>query len=181
MKTIFIHGGSRGSLFINGLVKEIAPRLLATFKIHHQTGRVDYSGCLDYKKNLPKNLQTNYVVEPYLVGEKWVKSLLAADLVVSRAGANVCSELATLKKPAVLIPLRYSYLNEQYENALALQKMGGVEMIEQKNTTVELLYQMILKMNKNLAQYQKAYENYLNQDLKAAENLLALVLKVIQK
>lgn len=181
MRTIFIHGGSRGSLFINGLVKEIAPRLLTSFRIHHQTGELDYPNLVDYKKNLPKHLEANYTLDSYLVGEAWAKSLKLADVVVGRAGANVCSELMVLKKPAILIPLKYSYLNEQLENARALQSMGGVEIIEQKNATGELLYQTIVKMSVNIAQYQQAYAKYVNPDLVAADKLLDLILKVTQK
>lgn len=181
MKTLFIHGGSRGSKFINELTRELAPKLLTNYKIHHQTGEADYQEFLIFKKSLPKNLQTNYIVDPYLIADKWVASIRDAFLIIGRAGANVCSELLALKKPAILIPLKYSYLNEQYENAQSLQKIGGAEVIEQKNVTNELLYQTILKVSANIAQYQKAYEKYVNPDLEAADKLLSLILKVVQK
>jgi len=178
MKTIFVHGGSRGSKFINGLIKELAPKLLTDFKVHHQTGEADYQEMVAFRKSLPDNLRDNYVVDPYLLADKWVDSLREADVVVGRAGANVCSELLVLKKPAILIPLRYSYLNEQYENAKVLENLGVAEVIEQKKATSELLYQTIIKMDKNLVQYQNAFLGYINPDLKAADNLLDLVLKV---
>ena len=113
-----------------------------------------------------------------MLADKWVDSLREADVVVGRAGANVCSELLVLKKPAILIPLRYSYLNEQYENAKVLENLGVAEVIEQKKATSELLYQTIIKMDKNLVQYQNAFLGYINPDLKAVDNLLDLVLKV---
>ena len=181
MKTIFVHGGSRGSKFINSLIRELAPKLLTDFKIHHQTGELDFQEFVVFKKSLPGNLQPNYMVDPYLIADEWVTSLKEALLVVGRAGANVCSELVALEKPAILIPLKYSYLNEQYENAMALQETGVAEVIEQKNVTSELLYETIMKMSSNIAQYQKAYLNYHNPDLKAADKLLDLVLKVVQK
>ena len=53
--------------------------------------------------------------------------MAAADVVISRAGAMSISELALMKKAAVLIPSPYVADNHQYKNAMALQnKHAGI-------------------------------------------------------
>ena len=58
--------------------------------------------------------------------------MAAADLVVSRAGAMSISELALMKKAAVLVPSPYVADNHQYKNAMALHDKGAGICVEEK-------------------------------------------------
>ena len=53
----------------------------------------------------------------------------AADLVVCRAGATSCAELAVTGTPSVLVPLPGAPGDHQTENARALERAGGAELI----------------------------------------------------
>ena len=53
----------------------------------------------------------------------------AADLIVSRAGASTLAELATLGKPAVLVPYPLAVKNHQEINAQAYESSGAAKVI----------------------------------------------------
>lgn len=63
--------------------------------------------------------------------------MAAADLVICRAGAMTLTELAMMKKPAILIPSPNVTDNHQYKNAKVLADGGGAELIEECDLTVE--------------------------------------------
>ena len=65
--------------------------------------------------------------------------LSAAHLVVGRAGASTCAELAVAALPSVLIPLKIATDDHQTLNAKALTDVGAAEMIREDDVTVERL------------------------------------------
>lgn len=65
--------------------------------------------------------------------------MAASDLVIARAGAITLSELAILKKPAILIPSPYVTDNHQYKNAKVFSDAGAAVLIEEKDLTPALL------------------------------------------
>jgi UDP-N-acetylglucosamine--N-acetylmuramyl-(pentapeptide) pyrophosphoryl-undecaprenol N-acetylglucosamine transferase len=62
-----------------------------------------------------------------------------AHLVVSRSGASSVAELATVGRPAVLIPFPHALDNDQLRNAEAMQAVGGGILAEQKTLTGDAL------------------------------------------
>ncbi|MCL2151375.1 MAG: UDP-N-acetylglucosamine--N-acetylmuramyl-(pentapeptide) pyrophosphoryl-undecaprenol N-acetylglucosamine transferase [Oscillospiraceae bacterium] len=88
--------------------------------------------------------------------------MAAADLVVCRAGASTLAELAAMGKPAVLVPSPYVTNNHQEENAKQLLKVGGAEVILEKNCTGETLFDVVSSLLSNrdalerMSQAQKA-------------------------
>ena len=67
----------------------------------------------------------------------------AADVVLCRAGGSTIAELTAMGKPAVLIPSPYVANNEQEKNALQLQKVGGVVVLDEKDCTGEMLFNTV--------------------------------------
>lgn len=113
---LLITGGSLGADRLNETVLAALPELTAQFRIVHLCG----------PGKLP-NLQTpvhGYLAFEYLT-EEWGDVLAAADLVVSRAGANTLFELLALAKPHLLVPLsRAASRGDQIENAEYAQAAG---------------------------------------------------------
>jgi UDP-N-acetylglucosamine--N-acetylmuramyl-(pentapeptide) pyrophosphoryl-undecaprenol N-acetylglucosamine transferase len=62
------------------------------------------------------------------------EALAAADVVVSRAGVNAITDVATLGKPTVLIP-NYQMAGHQVENARVLSRMGAVRVLDGQTLT----------------------------------------------
>ena len=63
----------------------------------------------------------------------------SAHLVIGRAGASTCSELAVAALPSVLIPLKIAMDDHQTLNARALSEAGAAKVIAEDDLTVESL------------------------------------------
>jgi len=139
-KIILAFGGSLGADIINKNIRKILPKILNDFNVVHICGpsRVD-SSCkhVDYK-------QFEYL------HEQFAHILAAADLVVSRAGANSVYELIMAKKPNILIPLAAkSSRGDQILNAKYCVINGYSELILQEELTPEALLEKIYILEKN--------------------------------
>ena len=80
-----------------------------------------------------------------------------ADIVISRAGANAISELLSLKKPNILIPLpATSSRGDQILNAKSFESQGFSVVIDEDDLTKKLLLEKIQELYFNRASYVKA-------------------------
>jgi UDP-N-acetylglucosamine--N-acetylmuramyl-(pentapeptide) pyrophosphoryl-undecaprenol N-acetylglucosamine transferase len=154
LPTLFIIGGKQGSYEINKTMEKILSQLLLSVNVIHQSGRNKRTGDYDrlkrFKAELNNDLKSRYLLKPYFFEKEMINCLLAADLVISRAGAHITYELQALAKPAILIPIPWSYNNEQYENALILKKLGMAKIINQNNLTAKSLDGLIISCLNNL-------------------------------
>ncbi len=152
---IYITGGNQGSHVINMAVVEILPKLLKHYRVIHQTGERDYPQITNYKLEIAEKLRERYFISPFIdphdIG--WV--LNKADLIISRAGANIVCEVAALGKPALFIPIPWVYQNEQEKNAQMLVKAGTAEILPQEKLNGEVLLTKISQMTKNLLKYKR--------------------------
>lgn len=72
--------------------------------------------------------------------------MAAADLIISRSGANSLSELEAMGRASILIPSPNVAGNHQYHNAMVLGKAGAAIVIEEKNLTGESLIECVSKL-----------------------------------
>lgn len=70
----------------------------------------------------------------------------AADLIISRAGASTCNEIAACGIPSILIPSPNVTNNHQEKNARVLEARGGAVVILEKECTAEKLYTTIQEL-----------------------------------
>lgn len=125
--TLLIMGGSMGSAVINNTVIEACGELLKTYNIVHILG----NNKMDYKSRYYRNICFADNIEDYFA---------LADIVISRAGATACAELAFLKKKTLLIPLpKGSSRGDQELNAKAYREAGAAEVLPQKDLSKESL------------------------------------------
>lgn len=66
--------------------------------------------------------------------------MAAADIVISRAGASACNEIAASGTPGILIPSPNVTDNHQEKNARAIAAKGGAVVMLEKDCTAEKLY-----------------------------------------
>jgi UDP-N-acetylglucosamine--N-acetylmuramyl-(pentapeptide) pyrophosphoryl-undecaprenol N-acetylglucosamine transferase len=163
--TLFIMGGSRGSQTINENIKPIIGELSKSFNVIHQTGALDYD---DFKKLETTGYRVHNRIDPMKLDNVYRE----ADLMVTRAGANTVSEILITGRPAILIPIPWSYLNEQYENAKYLKSVGLGEIIEQDALTPEILLNKITELKNNWVKIQKRVDS---PDRDAAGKLVSLL------
>ncbi|MBL7036517.1 glycosyltransferase [Candidatus Microgenomates bacterium] len=172
VKTIFITGGSRGSKWINNAIKPILPKLLTKYKIIWQVGE----GSVDKFKI--KNPQLT-IFRATNSSEEYSKYLQLADIVVGRAGANTVSELIIAKKPCILVPIPWSYLDEQTKNAQQAKKLGLARIVKQRELTPEKLFDVIENLVADYPKIIKNTKNLVSTDLSASEKLVNLLEKYL--
>jgi UDP-N-acetylglucosamine--N-acetylmuramyl-(pentapeptide) pyrophosphoryl-undecaprenol N-acetylglucosamine transferase len=146
---LFITGGHTGASRINKFVLEILERLLVYFNVVHQTGNLDFIKFQNVRNELPLNLRKRYNIYRTISSEKWPEALGKADIVLSRSGANIVSQLLVVKRPALLVPLPFSYLNEQYENALYAKNFGIAQIMEERELSPTLLLEELKSIKEN--------------------------------
>lgn len=136
-------GGSLGAGAINSGVLD----LIAWYKssgvnvkhIHSYGGNgreTNFEKCLADKG-------VNLANDPDLIVKEYINNMptcmAAADLVISRCGANALTELEAMGRGSILVPSPIVAGNHQYYNGMVLQKAGAAIVIEQKDFTSEWL------------------------------------------
>lgn len=147
---LLVIGGSLGSVAVNKAVRAILPRLLNHYQVIHICG----------KGNLEESLigTEGYVQYEYV--DAPLKHLFAAaDLVISRAGANSICELLALRKPNLLIPLSASASRgDQILNANSFEKQGFSKVLEEESLSEDTLYHAVENLYQNRQTYIHAME-----------------------
>ncbi|MEQ1764827.1 MAG: glycosyltransferase, partial [Pyrinomonadaceae bacterium] len=72
-----------------------------------------------------------------------------ADLVICRAGATTCAELAAAGKASIMVPLPTAADDHQRKNAEALERSGAAKMILQTDLSGERLAAEIAKLTES--------------------------------
>ena len=128
---ILVVGGSTGAVRVNEAVRKILPELLKEFRVVHLCGKG--------KTDPAYNGTDGYVQIEYC--DKEMKDLFAAaDIVISRAGANAICELLALRKPNLLIPLsKEASRGDQILNAESFEKQGFSMVMQEEDITEESL------------------------------------------
>ena len=139
-KVLLFFGGSLGADQINKVVRKLLPDILERFQVVHVCGK--------------DKIDDNYKYDDYkqfaFLSEDFPHILAAADLVISRSGANSIYELIVLRKPSILIPLaKTSSRGDQILNAQYCAERGFSEVILSEQLTPELLLEKITVVEKN--------------------------------
>ena len=162
---LLVIGGSLGSVKVNTAIRKILPRLLESFQVIHVCGKGNLDDTLI---GTPGYVQYEYVDKP-------LKHLFAAaDLVVSRAGANSICELLALRKPNILIPLSAAASRgDQILNARSFEQQGFSFVIEEESLTGLTLKNAIEQVLANRQQYIEAMEG--SKQLNSIDTIIALI------
>ena len=128
---VFVTGGSQGAHAVNLLLmdalsmlkRELDKRGAGARPLYgiHQTGAKDETLVMtEYTKvALPARV--------HAFETEMANAFASADIVVARAGASTCFELAACGKPAMLIPLPTAMRNHQHFNADAFAAKGAAD------------------------------------------------------
>lgn len=133
-KTIFIQGGSQGSLFINNAIKQFVERnhgLHASLQIIHQTGSIN---SLDWQHFYQ---QYNIPAIVFAYNHDVALYYCAADLIICRSGAGTLFEVGFFNKQCITIPLETPATDHQWYNGTTLAKLWPDLVSVIKQTTIE--------------------------------------------
>lgn len=89
------------------------------------------TGKNNYEKTSNIEFPKNVKVVPYI--ENMGEVLKVTDLIITRAGATIISEITALGLPSILIPSPYVANNHQYINAKDLENSEAALIIEEKS------------------------------------------------
>lgn len=168
---IMVIGGSSGSACINKAVREALPKLLPDFQIVHICGNEKIDNLLLNKKG--------YAQFEYLKSD--LKDVLAmADIVISRAGANVICELLSLKKPNLLIPLSAKVSRgDQILNAKSFESQGYSLVLDEDDLDVTTLVDKVYELYCNRMKYTEAMSNSIQ--INSIDKIIALIEEASKK
>lgn len=125
-KLVVITTGSLGSTIINNKIVQLLPKIKdKNYEILFITGKNNYEELKS--KQIPKNV----ILKPYI--DNMNELLKVTDLIVSRAGATIISEITSLGLPSILIPSPYVANNHQEINAQDLEKNKAAYVIREKD------------------------------------------------
>ncbi|MBP5553310.1 MAG: undecaprenyldiphospho-muramoylpentapeptide beta-N-acetylglucosaminyltransferase [Lachnospiraceae bacterium] len=151
---LLIIGGSLGAAAVNEAVRSALPELLKKYNVIHICGKGKTD---DSFNDMEGYRQFDYV------GRGLADLFAAADIVISRAGANSIFELLALKKPNILIPLPGGR-GDQLLNARSFEGQGYSMVIRQEELTTDLLVSKTDELFENKESYISAMSKSTQQD-----------------
>ena len=155
---IVIIGGSQGSRRINNLIIESLSQILAKeLQVFHQTGVNLFE---EASETIGRNFgslkqaeKLGYCMTDFF-SQNIKEVLIAADIIVSRAGSSIF-EFAALGKPSILIPLPESAQNHQLKNALSYERAGACITLTEDKISVSLFIETLGRLIANPSLLQK--------------------------
>ncbi len=128
---VLIFGGSQGARAINNAVADSLgelENLAGKLTFTHQTGEGDFERIRELYR---RSAFADADVRPFI--SNMVEEFAKVDIVICRAGATTCAELAAAGKAAIMIPLPTAADDHQRKNAEAMERAGGAKMLLQRD------------------------------------------------
>lgn len=156
-QTVMFFGGSLGASAINTVVYNALPELLKNYNVIHICGKYGNTSikAKDYYQ--------------FVYTDKICPLMKQSDIIVCRAGSNTLSEVASLGKLCIAVPLPCgASRGDQLDNAKSYRKRGYCEILLQDELCVESLLAKInaIKSEKpNILKVDKINENIVKEIL----------------
>jgi len=134
---LLITGGSQGARLLSELppmaIQLLPEALRGRLKVHQQT-RVE---SIETARQAYAEALVEAEIAPFF--RDMASRLSQAHLVIGRAGASTCCEIAVAGKPAILVPLKAALDDDQGQNARLLADAGAAEIISEDQLTPDSL------------------------------------------
>lgn len=142
--TVLVIGGSQGARAINRAMRDAAQSLLdANVQVLHAVGKLNEDDLL-----VLNSFGDRYKAVPYI--DDMASAYASADLVICRAGAMTCAEVAAVGIPAMFVP--YPVGNgEQKLNALPLVNAGAATLVEDAQLSGRVITEWVSTLVKDSA------------------------------
>ena len=141
---ILITGGSQGARLLSELTPEavvnLPEALRAKLSIQQQTRRESLEGAIKTYKDAVVPAE----IAPFF--RDMAGRLARAHLVIGRAGASTCCELAVAGRPSILIPYKAAADDHQRFNAKLLSDAGGAEVASEDVLTLDVFVRALTKL-----------------------------------
>lgn len=142
--SILVFGGSQGARAVNNAMMNALPLLESRadkLRIVHQTGEGDLEKT---REMYGRSRIADHDVRAF-ISDMFVE-FGNADIVICRAGATSCAELAAAGKASIMVPLPTAADDHQRKNAEAFERAGASRMLLQADLNGETLSQAIIEL-----------------------------------
>jgi UDP-N-acetylglucosamine--N-acetylmuramyl-(pentapeptide) pyrophosphoryl-undecaprenol N-acetylglucosamine transferase len=136
-RLLLVFGGSQAVATLNAAVFGSLHRLVDRWRLLHVAGSAGMQAATDARAMLPPTLAQRYDPQPFLT-DRMAQALVAADLVVGRAGSSTCAEVAAAGVASILVPYPYAG-SHQRANAAWLGDQGAALVVADEALTPDRL------------------------------------------
>lgn len=133
-QTVLVTGASQGARTVNDAILWAWERFraeAADWQVLHLTGSADHDRIAAAWKAIGGGART------IAFSHEMPAAMLAADVVVSRAGASTLAELTAVRRPSILMPYPYHKDQHQMRNAEALAERGAARIVADTRAVAE--------------------------------------------
>jgi len=130
-RLLLVFGGSQAVTRLNVAVTAALPRLLADWHVLHLAGEDGMADAGAARLALPPHLRGRYTAEPFLT-DRMADALVAADLVIGRAGSSTCAEVAAVGVASILVPYPFAGAHQRYNAAYLADERAAVVMADEE-------------------------------------------------
>ena len=146
---VFVTGGSQGAHAVNLLLMDAISMMKTELDKRGAGGRPLYvihqTGAKDETLVMTEYAKASLPARVHAFETEMANAFASADIVVARAGASTCFELAACGKPAFLIPLPTAMRNHQHFNADAFAAKGAADEGIQAHLAVKQVCRYLLE------------------------------------
>lgn len=129
---LLVTGASQGARTVNSAVVAVWPDFI---RQHPQWQVLHLAGATDESAVRSAYGAGNAPARVLAFTHEMAEAILAADVVVSRAGASTLAELTALARPSILLPYPYHRDRHQHANARVLADAGAAILIDDARDT----------------------------------------------
>ena len=126
-RLLLVFGGSQAVARIAGVLGSSLEAILAEWRVLHLTGESGAAEAEALAARLPEALRGRYRATPFLT-DRMAEALVAADLVLGRAGSSTCAEVCAVGVASILVPYPYAG-GHQRANAAWLGDHGAAVVV----------------------------------------------------
>jgi UDP-N-acetylglucosamine--N-acetylmuramyl-(pentapeptide) pyrophosphoryl-undecaprenol N-acetylglucosamine transferase len=126
-RLLLVFGGSQAVARLSAATTRALPRLVADWHVLHLAGEDGMGDAGAARQALPEASRSRYLLEPFLT-DRMADALVAADLVVGRAGSSTCAEVAAVGVASILVPYPYAGAHQRL-NARYLADQGAAILV----------------------------------------------------
>lgn len=141
---ILITGGSQGARLLSDLMPQAIAALPENLRTRLAVQQQTRAESMEEARRVYRNAMVEAEIAPFF--RDMAGRLGKAHLVIGRAGASTCCELAVAGRPSILVPLAIAMDDHQRFNAKLLAEAGGAEVAAESVLTVETMAKALTKL-----------------------------------
>ena len=173
---LLVIGGSQGAKFLNDLVPQAILLLPDVLRQHLEIEQQCLPDQTEDVQNIYRQGQVSVTLKSFF--DPLAQYITDAHLIIARAGASTLAEIATVGRPAILVPYPYAQDDHQTANAKVFTQGNRGWFFDQKSLTPQKLADFLKDLLQNPSSLVSAVDAGRGREHdQATKNLSNLVLK----